>query len=165
MTDTTRTVPVVFSTIQSKDDRTIDIASSLQEGIISDFSECKRILRLVNAHVSFVNEQKMAVKVEDGFLSGYLVPDVPGPGGRKRPVSFLVEGVSWREESGQNLSDTICSTIRKLVGSDEIPDTQLEEFRRKVFAIVGSRNSRPTGCLWAALFVAAVVAILAFCLV
>ncbi|MBR5414022.1 MAG: hypothetical protein IK114_13465 [Fibrobacter sp.] len=144
----------------------MDIASSLQEGTISDFSECKRILRLVNEHVSSANEQTMAIKVEDGFLSGYLVPDIPGPGGRKRPVSFLVEGGAWRDESGQNLSDSICSTVRKLVGPDEIPDTQLEEFRRKASAIVDSRKRRPTGCLCrTALFAAVVVAILTFCLV
>ena len=134
---------VVYAMAQSRDDRTMDIFSSLQDGLVTDYAEQQRIMQLIEAQAPVSDQKSIVLKADKGWASGYLLPDSPGPRGRLRPVQFVVNNVSWKTTEPTAFADAVCNAMTNLIGTDELHPDTLAAIRQSLESLA----KREKGCL------------------
>jgi len=140
----TQTEMVLYAMVQSRDDRTMEIVSSLHEGLVTDYTERQRIMQLIEAKAPVSDKQSTIVlKADKDWASGYLLPDSPGPRGRLRPVQFVVTNVFWKVIEPAIFADEVCKAIASLVGTDELSPDTLAAIRNRLERFA----TRKKGCL------------------
>ena len=138
---------VVYAMAQSRDDRTMEIFSSLQEGLVTDYTERQHIMQLIEdkAPVSDTEKHNILLRTGKDWMSGFLRPDFSGPNGRRRPVQFIVQGFSWKLVEPNVLAKSVVGATELLLGQE------VSEQRKKL--ILGKITSaamhkkRLGGCL------------------
>jgi hypothetical protein len=128
---------------QSRDDRTMDIFSSLQKGLVADFAEQQRIMQLIEDKAPVSDKKSIVLKADKGWASGYLLPDSPGPRGRLRPVQFVATNVSWKTIEPTAFADAVCNAMTHLIGTDELHPDTLAAIRQSLESLA----KRKKGCL------------------
>ena len=134
---------ILYAMAQSRDDRTMDIVSSLHEGLVTDYAERQRIMQLIEAKAPVSDKQSIVFKADKDWASGYLLPDSPGPRGRLRPVQFVATNVSWKTIEPTAFADAVCNAITHLIGTDELHTGTLAAIRK----ILERLANRKKGCL------------------
>ena len=134
---------VVYAMAQSRDDRTMDIVSSLHEGLVTDYAERQRIMQLIEDKAPVSDQKSIVLKTDKDWASGYLLPDSPGPRGRLRPVQFVANNVSWKITEPTAFADAVCKAITSLVGTDELSPDTLDAIRNRLERFA----NRKKGCL------------------
>ncbi|WP_407450747.1 hypothetical protein [Fibrobacter sp.] len=139
----TQTEMVVYAMAQSRDDRTMDIVSSLHEGLVTDYTERQRIMQVIEAKAPVSDKKSIVLKADKDWASGYLLPDSPGPRGRLRPVQFVATDVFWKAVEPTAFANAVCKAITNLIGSDELHPDTLATIRKSLEKLA----NRKKGCL------------------
>ncbi len=134
---------VVYAMVQSRDDRTMDIFSSLKEGLVTDYAERQRIMQLIEDKAPVSDQKSIVLKTGKDWASGYLLSDSPGPRGRLRPVQFVANNVSWKTTEPTAFADEICNVLTNLIGTDELHSDTLAAIKKKLENLA----NRKKGCL------------------
>ena len=137
---------VLYAMAQSRDDRTMDIFSSLQEGLVSDYTERQRIMQTIEKLAPVSDKKTIVLKGGKDWAAGYLLPDSPGPRGRLRPVQFVATNVSWKTTEQTVFADAVCKAMTSLVGEDELSSTTLAAIRTNLEKLA-KRRKDCLGCL------------------
>ena len=139
----TQTEIVLYAMVQSRDDRAMDIFSSLREGLVTDYAERQRIMQLIEAKAPVSDQKPIVLKADKDWAAGYLLPDSPGPRGRLRPVQFFADNVSWKTTEPTAFADAVCMAMTSLVGTDELSLDTLSAIRNRLERFA----NRKKGCL------------------
>ena len=137
---------VLYAIAQSRDDRTMDIYSSKQDELVSDYTEQQRIMQVIEEKAPVSETKTIVLRTGKDWASGYLLPDSPGPRGRYRPVQFVAQSISWKTTDPPVFAESICQAMTCLIGTDELSPARLEQIRKRVVAIANCRK-RFFGCL------------------
>lgn len=144
----TQTEMVVYAMAQSRDDRTIDIFSSLKNGLVTDYTEHQHIRQMIEELApSSDKKDKKPIVLRSGknWASGYLRPDSPGPRGRFRPVLFVAQNISWKVTDSPTLAGAVAKATTFLIGSDEMSSDALSAIKNSLTELA-NRRKRPLGC-------------------
>ncbi len=137
---------VLYAIAQSRDDRTMDIYSSEQDELVSDYTERQRIMQLIEDNAPVSDTKTIVFRSRKDWASGYLLPDSPGPNGRLRPVQFIAQSISWKTADAAVFADAVCKATTTLVGPDEMSSETLDTIRHRLRKLV-NRKKRFLGCL------------------
>lgn len=135
-----------YALAQSRDDRTLDIVEAGKEGFVDEPSKRKTIRESIESFISTTDYSKPhMVRSGRDWLAGFAIPDSPGKGGRIRPVKFLVQNIRWQLTNPNEISNAVCSLIKRLLDNDEMSAERLDRLAKRV-AAVAVRHRKPLGC-------------------
>ena len=135
-----------YALAQSRDDRTLDIVEAGKEGFVDEPSKLKIIRESIERFISTTDYSKPhMVRSGRDWLAGVVIPDSPGKGGRIRPVKFLVQNICWQLTNPGEISDAVCSLIKRLLDNEEMSAERLDDLAKRV-AAVAVRHRKTLGC-------------------
>ncbi len=148
---------IVYAMVQSRDDRTLDMASSQSDDLLSDVDERVRVRKFIEAHAPSPNKNNFTILTGKNWLAAFLRPDKKKLGQRFRPVLLAVNQVTWKTIDPETLGDAVKTTVGKLVGQDELSSERMQDFLQKLSSSAKAK-ARPIGCIIAISLAATIIA-------